>query len=516
MALFNKTVGQYTSSLYEIARGLLRSRDNQAAKAAQLAEEVLELQAENSRLSSELKTQQERSEHSQQLLDQAATEIQKLREQPISLPADPPALHHSYGPKIISLCLKLAKTIGFRPAVRALKIVFAWLGVDAKIPSWESIRGWACRVGVAELERPIEQADDWIWMSDHSNQIGQEKVLKILGIRVADLPPPGETLRHEHMQVLAVIPGTSWKREDVRREYEKLTARTGAPRFLLTDGATELFESADTLENSGRKTIVLRDMKHFGANIFDRLLGNTERFQKYSSLLGRTRSAVQQTELSHFTPPPQKPKARFMNLRPTLKWGEMVSYHLTNHRSQSRQHVTPERMNEKLGWVRGFRKDLACWNRCQDVMSASIAFINRWGLVRGTAQELEQVLNELRAGEWKRCDTSDCFATELIQFVADSEAKLREGERAWLSTEIVESSFGLFKGLEGQHSKGGFTSLIAAMPIMLTDCTPARVRESLQRVSTKQMKKWVHDQLGTTLASKRATAYREYSPTPPG
>ena len=194
----------------------------------------------------------------------------------------------------------------------------------------------------------------------------------------------------------------------------------------------------------------------------------------------------------------------------------MVSYHLTNHRSKSRQHVTPERMNEKLGWVRGFREDLACWNRCQDVMSASIAFINRSGLARGAAQELEQVLNELRTGEWKRCDTSDRFATELIQFVADSEAKLKEGERAWLSTEILESSFGLFKGLEGQHSKGGFTSLIAAMPIMLTDCTPALVRESLQRVSTKQMKKWVHDKLGTTLASKRSTAYREYSPPAPG
>ena len=118
MALFYKSVGQYTSSLYEIARGLIRSRDNQAAKAAQLAEVVLGLQTENRRLSSELKTQQEQSVRSQQLLEHAATEIQKLREQPISLPADPPALHHSYGPKIISLCLKLAKTIGFRPTVR--------------------------------------------------------------------------------------------------------------------------------------------------------------------------------------------------------------------------------------------------------------------------------------------------------------------------------------------------------------------------------------------------------------
>ena len=31
-----------------------------------------------------------------------------------------------------------------------------------------------------------------------------------------------------------------------------------------------------------------------------------------------------------------------------------------------------------------------------------------------------------------------------------------------LSTEILESSFGLYKQLERQHSKGGFTTLLAA------------------------------------------------------
>ena len=44
----------------------------------------------------------------------------------------------------------------------------------------------------------------------------------------------------------------------------------------------------------------------------------------------------------------------------------------------------------------------------------------------------------------------------LLKFVRQSESKLAEGQRLPMSTEILEASFGLFKQLECQHSKGGF------------------------------------------------------------
>ena len=101
------------------------------------------------------------------------------------------------------------------------------------------------------------------------------------------------------------------------------------------------------------------------------------------------------------------------------------------------------------------------------------------------------------------------MAAKLIAFVKDSESQLGEGDRAWLSTENLESLFGRYKRLEGQHSKGGFTSLLAALPMLLTTWTPARVREGLTKVSVKEMKQWVQATLGTTLASRRVTAYQE-------
>ena len=49
--------------------------------------------------------------------------------------------------------------------------------------------------------------DDWLWIVDHSNQIGQDKLLVVLGIRASDLPSPGQTLSLDQLTVLAIIPG---------------------------------------------------------------------------------------------------------------------------------------------------------------------------------------------------------------------------------------------------------------------------------------------------------------------
>lgn len=516
MELFFKSVGQYRSSLYETARGLLRSRNNQAKRAEKQAQQTRELSLRNDQFTEELLETKKQLDQTRQLLCQQQQENEVLRQQPIMLPSDLPLPHHSYGPKMISLCLNLCKQVGFRPAETALKTIFEWLEISVKVPSWSSIRCWSCRVGIAQLLKPVEEADDWIWMADHSNQIGTEKVLQILGIRASQLPAPGQTLPIQDLRVLAVVPGTNWKREDVRREYAKLAKRIGTPRYLITDGAVELRESADILKTLEKKLTVLRDMKHYAANVFEHLVGKSDRFVQYLSQLGQTRSAIQQTELSHFTPPPQKPKARFMNLGPTLRWGQMISHHLSDCHSMSRKGITTERMNNKLGWVRSFRADLACWNRCQEVMQASLKFINQQGVYRGASAALKELLGCLASEHSQHCELSATMASKLIDFVKESEAELSEGERAWLSTENLESSFGLFKRLEGQHSKGGFTSLLAAMPMLLTDWTAELVRESLSAVSVTQMKQWLREELGTTLTSKRVTAYREFAPATHG
>lgn len=516
MELFRTSVGQYRAPLYEVARMLLRSRNTHRKCVSRLRRELKEEKRITTQLRCANRAHDAQLRSEQQRRVQAEQEAKRLRERPLVLPSDLPLPHHSYGPKMISLCVQLAKKVGLRASTEALRIVFDWLSIEAEIPCWTSVRLWLCRLGIDEIKHAREQHDDWIWIADHSNQIGKEKVLTILGIRERDLPPPGQALRHQDVRVLAVVPGTQWKREDVAKQYEKLEEAIGTPKLLLTDGAVELRDSAQVLGKDGKAPTVLRDLKHFAANALEHMIGHSEAFKAVMTSLGQTRSSIQQTELSHFTPPSQKPKARFMNLEATLRWTEMVLWQLDHPDAQAREGIEVKRMNEKLGWLRKYRSEIAQWRRIQSVIGHSLGFINTRGLYRRAAEDLRRHLHSLRTATSDRCQQSDQMTETLVGFVSNSEAQLAHGQRGWLSTEILESAFGLYKALEGQHSKSGFTSLIASFGALLRECNPATVRESFRRTSVKETKQWTTAMLGKTLTSKKLSAYRKTITLAPG
>lgn len=127
--------------------------------------------------------------------------------------------------------------VGWRGAVRALRVFFQWLGIDRAIPSRTSIRNWLQRVGLEEMPQP-PAADESLGMRvDHSNQIGTEKVLWALGVPAAAMPERGKALTHRDVRVLEVQPGDSWKTADRKQAYEALAQRYGPPRAVLVDGA---------------------------------------------------------------------------------------------------------------------------------------------------------------------------------------------------------------------------------------------------------------------------------------
>jgi hypothetical protein len=498
--------GLYKSPLRVVAGILLRSRDTQAKKAAEKSDQIRELKRVAQQQRQEIETLAEECDRGKLRIAHLEADNLTLRKQPHVLPHDPPLLGHAFGPKMMALCINLARRTGLRASVDCLQIVMEWLEVDdARLPVWTTVRTWTMRVGVAAIEEPVEEADDWIWMADHSNQIGQEKALVILGMRASKMPAAGKAISHEDVRVLAVEPGECWKRDDMARVYEKLAKKAGLPMAVLIDGAVELREGAETLQKQRPEMLILRDFKHLAANVLKKIVGGDERFAEFTSTVGQTRLAVQQTELAHFNPPPVGRKARFMNLTSTMKWAAMVLWQLCHPDSVGRQGITEERLRTKLGWLSAFAEDIARWNACQSVVNVSLTFINTQGLFRGAALELAKQLLRLRT-----CSAAEEVADRLVEFVLQSELRLPPGQRLPLSTEILESSFGLFKQLEGQHSRGGFTSLLAGFGAILQPATAESVRESLARVSTQQMRAWVSKNLKTTVASIRRAACREF------
>jgi hypothetical protein len=469
----------------------------------------------------QLETLRQEKLQANEQVQQLQSENQILRAQAIEAQHDSPStnetlesfchergvVNHTFGARMIALCVNLAKRLPFRAVPDSLALIFQALGLSMKIPSHDSIEHWCKRIGLNQIKKRREHHADMLWIVDHSNQIGQEKLLVILGIRASELPPLGQTLSLDQLEVLAIVPAKDWKRDDVRNAYQLVAQRCGTPKFLVCDGAVELRETVDVLENAGKKVIVLRDFKHFAANCFEKLIGKMDRFQEFTKQMGLTRCRVQQTELAHLTPLSLKTKARFMNVAPIVRWSELVLFALDYPQSDAVAGIEQERLTEKLGWVSGFRNEIMAWSQCCQLVGRSLAWINKQGLSCNSGSALESHLQN------KLQPAAESLAAELqkllVEFVSQHASQLKAGERAWLSSEPIESLFGLYKRREGQHSRSGFTGMVATIPTLLKTWSPQEVRASLQQTKNKDVRDWTKNTIGQTVAGRRANAYKE-------
>jgi hypothetical protein len=417
-------------------------------------------------------------------------------------PADDPVDPHAYGigMQVLFVRLVLAGT-SLRGAARVLALLAEVLGWCVPTPHWTTGRLWLLRLGHATLTMAKIHAEDWAWLIDHSVQIGQEKCLAIVGLRLRDLPPPGQCLTHTDLKLIALVPRTSWTQEDVDAQLEAASRETGVPRVIVNDHGGDVHGGVQCFQQRHPQTVEIYDAKHKAACLLKSRLEKNPRWQDFQHRLGQTRCAIQQTELAFLTPPGPKPKARFMNLATTLHWADQVVAILRQPPEVLYDWVTAPRLYEKLGWLEEFTDDVAEWSEWQEVVDSVVAFVNRQGIYRGAAHALRA---ELPPG---LCASSRNLAQQLIGFVAEQARDTRPAERLPGSTEVLESCFGRFKQLEKQHARSGFTSLLLGFGALVADTTTETVKQALAHSHTSKIIAWCKEHLGTTLFGRRKLAY---------
>lgn len=486
-----------------IGRSCYLGRSKWRANAKSLRSRVVELELELKSLQTK---NQQSSELIQQLrmriaeLSQAKSEADSARASNLS-DRRPSGCHYSV--ELITLAVNLARCLGLRPTVRAMKVVFEWLGRDQQLPSYQTIRIWMQRMGYNRMTE-AKKMEGATWLVDHTIQMGKEKVLTITRVKKSNSLLHGKQLKHKDLEVLATVPGSHWKHSDVQLVYEQTAQRYGFPKAIVSDGASDLQRPAEMLESEGKKAIVLYDLKHYLANQFKNILLDDPQYANFTEQLKHTCASIQQTELAHFIPRVTKRKARFMNMGPILEWAVMALWQLDHPNSQSRKGISTERMNEKLGWLRNYRTKILQWRECQTVIDLGVRLVGRQGLSHGTAEQFSKAVTP---------QANSPVSLQLVriatEFLASQEAKLTSHDRLVMSTEILESSFALFKELEKQHSKEGFTGLLLGFSTLLKKVTPEEVLRAFSTTKVAHIKQWTQKHLSNTLPAKRQAAFRE-------
>ena len=122
-----------------------------------------------------------------------------------------------------------------RGTSRAMQVFFDALDVPLACPSWFTGRLWLLRLGYYKLTRPKAQADDWVWIVDHTVQLGDDKCLVILGVRLCDLPSVDCCLSHEDVEPIVLAPVKKSNGAVVYQQLEQAVAKTSVPRAILRE-----------------------------------------------------------------------------------------------------------------------------------------------------------------------------------------------------------------------------------------------------------------------------------------
>jgi len=383
-------------------------------------------------------------------------------------------------------------------------------GFHFPVPHFTTVRYWLLRLGHYNLHRPKELGNDWVWIVDHSNQIGQEKCLVILGVRASRLPPPGEDfpLRLAQMEAIELEPVTVSDKEVVYRQLEANVVKTGVPRAIISDHGGDLAGGVELFRKQHPETRDIYDITHKAACLLKAQLKRDDQWSTFASLAGQTKCKIQQTEWAFLVSPSQRSKARYMNLEPLVRWGLQTLAIVENPGPEVLQHGTLERLEEKLGWLRQFREGLTRWSQMEETIDVAVHFVRTQGLYRGAEKDLRKRLRQLRLGK-----TAKQLSKDLVTFVTEQTRGLRRGERLLGSSEVLESCFGKFKMLEREQSKGGFTSLLLALAACVSERTQEVVHQALLTSKTADVIGWFKAKLGQTLGSKRRLAYQSSKPT---
>lgn len=400
--------------------------------------------------------------------------------------------------RFVSLVLDMGASL--RCAAGALELFNPPSSPEENSPVWSTGRLWLLRVGLAALLRPKVMAEDWVWMVDHSIQIGQCKCLVILGIRLSDFTI-GRPLCHQDMELIDLVPMKNATKQTVAVCLEDAVSKTGVPRAILSDHGADLHGATETFRQEHPETDEFYDIKHKAACLLKARLEKDPRWKQFATLSGQTKFATQQTELACLVPPSQQTKARFMNLGDLVKWGRQTLALLDDPSPLRRLGLSLEQVHAKLGWLCEYREALAEWSAYQDVIEGALDFVRCRGFYRGAGQDLTAALPI----PWG--DAANQLRQQLIAFVTAESSKARIGEVLPGTTEVLESCFGKLKALEDGQSKSGFTGLVLSLGAMVSTRTAETIHEALERCRVRDVLKWCAEKLGVSVQSQRRQAY---------
>ena len=396
-----------------------------------------------------------------------------------------------------SLALVLRTGTRLQRVASVLALHWNWSGRDVAAASYYSVRLWLMRVGLYRLNCPKTIADDWMWIVDHTMQLGERKCLILVAIRQSAWNAADRVLSHEDVELIDLEPVTESNGNVVYQQLEAAAAKTGVPRAIVSDGGSDLHCGIDQFREVHTSTAWLYDIKHKTACLLKHALDADPAWASFIAKAHHFKQQVSLTPLAALAPPQQRSKARYMNLDVLVDWARESLLLLDRPKAMRTAGLCSQRVEEKLGWLRKFVPQMRRWEEMLAVIGVAEHYVRHEGIHPKAAEELAALLPKPATPAAQR------LRKQLLEFVATEGQQAREGERLLGSSEVLESIIGKFKHLAGERGQHGLTGMVLSLGALVGKVAMTTVETAMTEITTPTVWNWCRSHLGTTVQSVR-------------
>ena len=374
-----------------------------------------------------------------------------------------------------------------------------------RTPSINSGKSWMLKLGYYNITKKQTIADDWIYIIDHSIQMGKEKLLLILGVRVKDLPRD-RALKYEDVEIIDLQPVKTSTGEVVYEQIKEASKKTGNPRAIVSDMGSDIKLGVKKFREFSPSTVHVYDLKHKIALLVKKILEKDDEWGEFKKFANFVAKKLQNSILAGYRPPKQKEKARYMNIEDLVRWGDQIS--IKYERLQETKVKTEDeiKLESVIADIAKFEQSVEIWTEMVMVFQLIERFMNIHNLQRDSYEKFY----ELHEGKLQKLKTEEAkgFAIQILSFIKEQQEVCNQNERLLHSSQIIESLFGKLKFLEKEQSKSNFTSLVLSMGAMVSKSTPDILKKALESVNVKKIKQWTKEKIRITIQAQKKELHK--------
>jgi hypothetical protein len=408
--------------------------------------------------------------------------------------------------RTLCVLIVVCAIVSFRSVPRILQVFQPLLRAAVRIPHFTSVIHWTLRVGIAIFNQVSTIADQWVAIIDCSIDIGTRKALVVLRVRLSALHHKQEAIGPRDCECIGLEISPTWNGPLVSAALGRIFERSGIPCAIVKDGGSDLNKGVKLFcaDKPERNICTIDDAGHFAANALKAQFAKSRPFTAFLKIASQAAAKIRQTDLAWLLPPKLRTKGRFQGITELAKWARKI-LDLIGSKGNAEDKFDLGKVRKTFAGLAKLRSFLDRFCLTCSITEAFLALMKTRGLNDATYIEASAVLAKLPARSLVRIRLSTWLEKHI-----KIHRQLAMGQLPLVvSTDAIESLFGLFKTVVQRNPQAEINRLIYVLPLLCGNYSYSEIDRALNRCSHAEMLHQIEQTVPPTLRQQRTQQFKK-------